>query len=125
MNGTGLGAWLGGLFASFASTASYPLVVYVYSAVMNLFVPSAGSKWLIEAPYLIPAGEQLRVSVETIVLAYAYGDTTTNLIQPFWAIPILSVTGLRFGEMVGYTSLVAVVCFLVSVAAMLLIPAAV
>lgn len=125
MNGTGLGAWLGGLFASFASTGSYPLVVYVYSAVMNLFVPSAGSKWLIEAPYLIPAAEQLRVSVETTVLAYAYGDATTNLIQPFWAIPILSVTGLRFGEMVGYTSLVAVVCFLVSAVAMLLIPAAV
>jgi short-chain fatty acids transporter len=125
MNDTGLGAWLGGLFASFASTASYPLVVYVYSAVMNLFVPSAGSKWLIEAPYLIPAGEQLRVSVETVVLAYAYGDATTNLIQPFWAIPILSVTGLRFGEMVGYTSLVALVCFLVSVVAMLVIPAAV
>jgi short-chain fatty acids transporter len=125
MNGTGLGAWLGGLFAAFATTETYPLVVYVYSAVMNLFVPSAGSKWLIEAPYLIPAAEQLRVSVETTVLAYAYGDTTTNLIQPFWAIPILSVTGLRFGEMVGYTSLVALVCFLVSAAAMLLIPAAV
>jgi short-chain fatty acids transporter len=125
MNGTGLGAWLGALFASSASTATYPLVVYVYSAVLNLFVPSAGSKWLIEAPYLIPAAEQLRVSVETTVLAYAYGDTTTNLIQPFWAIPILSVTGLRFGEMVGYTSLVALVCFLVSAAAMLLIPAAV
>jgi short-chain fatty acids transporter len=125
MNGTGLGAWLGALFASSASTATYPLVVYVYSAVLNLFVPSAGSKWLIEAPYLIPAAEQLRVSVETTVLAYAYGDSTTNLIQPFWAIPILSVTGLRFGEMVGYTSLVALVCFLVSAAAMLLIPAAV
>jgi short-chain fatty acids transporter len=125
MNGTGLGAWLGGLFATLATTESYPLVIYVYSAVMNLFVPSAGSKWLIEAPYLIPAGEQLRVSVETIVLAYAYGDSTTNLIQPFWAIPILSVTGLRFGEMVGYTSLVALVCFLVSVAAMLVIPATV
>jgi short-chain fatty acids transporter len=124
MNDTGLGAWLGGLFASFASTASYPLVVYVYSAIMNLFVPSAGSKWLIEAPYLIPAGEQLRVSVETIVLAYAYGDSTTNLIQPFWAIPILSVTGLKFGEMVGYTSLVALACFVTSVVAMLLIPAA-
>jgi short-chain fatty acids transporter len=45
------------------------------------------------------------------------------LIQPFWAVPILSVTGLRFGEMVGYTSLVALVCFVVSLAAMVLIPA--
>ena len=122
MNNTGLGTWLGGVFAEFATPRTYPLVVYVYSAVMNLFVPSAGSKWLIEAPYLIPAGEKLGVSVTTVVLAYAYGDSTTNLIQPFWAIPILAVAKLRFGEVVGYTFLVAVACFAVSVLAMLLIP---
>ena len=124
MNSTGLGAWLGERFAEFATTGSYPLVVYIYSAFMNLFVPSAGSKWLIEAPYLIPAGRELGVSVETVVMAYAYGDATTNLIQPFWAIPLLAVARLRFGEMVGYTSLIAAACFAVSVVAMLLIPPA-
>ena len=122
MNSTGLGAWLGERFAEFATTGTYPLVVYVYSAFMNLFVPSAGSKWLIEAPYLIPAGRELGVSVETVVMAYAYGDATTNLIQPFWAIPLLAVARLRFGEMVGYTSLIAAACFAMSVIAMLLIP---
>jgi short-chain fatty acids transporter len=88
---------------------------------MNLFVPSAGSKWLIEAPYLIPAGEQLDVSVVTVLLAYAYGDSTTNLIQPFFAIPILAVTRLRFGDVVGYTLLVAMACFLTTIVAMGLI----
>jgi short-chain fatty acids transporter len=119
---TGLGVWLGRLFAEVATPRTYPLLVYVYSAVMNLFVPSAGSKWLIEAPYLIPAGDQLGVSVTTVLLAYAYGDSTTNLIQPFFAIPILAVTRLRFGDVVGYTLLVAAGCFAVSAAAMLLIP---
>jgi short-chain fatty acids transporter len=90
---------------------------------MNLFVPSGGSKWLIEAPYLVPAGEALGVSVPTVVLAYAYGDSTTNLIQPFFAIPILAVTRLRFGDVVGYTLLVALVCFVVSALAMTLMPA--
>ena len=123
MNDTGLGEWLGRLFVSIATTETYPLIVYVYSAFMNLFVPSAGSKWLIEAPYLLPAGAELGVSATTVVLAYAYGDGTTNLIQPFWAIPILAVTGLRFGEVVGYTFLVACACFAVSAGAMLLIPA--
>ena len=64
------------------------------------------------------------MSVTTVVLAYAYGDGTTNLIQPFWAIPILAVARLRFGEMVGYTFLVAAACFAISVVAMLLIPPA-
>ena len=122
MNNTGLGTWLGGLFAEFASPRTYPLFVYVYSAAMNLFVPSGGSKWLIEAPYLIPAGEKLGVSVTTVVLSYAYGDSTTNLIQPLWALPILAVARVRFGEVVGYTFLVALACFAVSVVAMLLIP---
>jgi short-chain fatty acids transporter len=124
MQGTGLGAWLAGLFARFASQASYPLVVYVYSGFMNLFVPSGGSKWLIEAPFLIPAGHELGVSVTTVLLAYAYGDSTTNLVQPFFAIPILAVTRVRFGEIVGYTFLIALACFGVSVGAMLLIPPA-
>jgi short-chain fatty acids transporter len=122
INNTGLGPWLSGLFASAATTGTYPLIVYAYSAVMNLFVPSAGSKWLIEAPYLIPAAKTLDVSVTTTVLAYAYGDSTTNLIQPFFALPILAVTRLRFGDVVGYTFLVALVCFLVTAAVMLVIP---
>ncbi|MEQ8660962.1 MAG: TIGR00366 family protein, partial [Gammaproteobacteria bacterium] len=123
LQNTGLGKWLGDLFADVASTATYPWIVYMYSGFMNLFVPSAGSKWMIEAPFLIPAGEQLDVSVVTVLLAYAYGDSTTNLIQPFFAIPILAVTRLRFGDIVGYTFLVALVCFLVCSVAMFIIPA--
>lgn len=119
---TGLGRWIGDFFAGLATQATLPLAVYAYSAFMNLFVPSAGSKWLIEAPFLIPAAGQLDVSVVTVTLAYAYGDSTTNLIQPFFAIPILAVTRLRFGDILGYTLIVAAVCFAVSAIAMLCIP---
>ena len=123
INNTGLGTWLGELFVQIATTETYPMIVYLYSGFMNLFVPSAGSKWLIEAPYLLPAAKELGVSATTTVLAYSYGDSTTNLIQPFWAIPILTVTRLRFGDVLGYTGLVAIVCFAVSMIAMYVIPA--
>jgi short-chain fatty acids transporter len=122
MQNTGLSRWIGGLFAELTTRDSFPFVVYLYSALMNLFVPSAGSKWLIEAPFLVPAGESLEVSVVTVVLAYAYGDSTTNLIQPFFAIPILAVTRMRFGDVVGYTCLIAAACFAVSALAMAWIP---
>ena len=122
INNTGLGAWLGELFVTFATQETYPLVVYFYSGFVNLFVPSGGSKWLIEAPYLLPAARELGVSATTTVLAYAYGDATTNFIQPFWAIPILTVTRLKFGDVLGYTGIAAVVCVLISVIAMLIIP---
>ena len=89
---------------------------------MNLFVPSGGSKWLIEAPYLLPAARELGVSATTTVLAYGYGDSTSNLIQPFWAIPILTVTRMKFGDVLGYTGIMMVVLLTVTVIAMLIIP---
>ncbi len=123
MQHTALGDRLSALFAGWTTELSFPWVVYAYSGLMNLFVPSAGSKWLIEAPYLIPAGEELGVPVIATLFAYAYGDSTTNLIQPFWAIPILAVTRTRFGEVVGYAFLVALACFLASSAVVLAMPA--
>ncbi len=122
MQGADLGRWLGELFASVATPRSYPFVVYTYSAVMNLFIPSGGSKWLIEAPFLLPAGKALGVSPVTTMFAYAYGDSTTNLIQPFFAIPILSIARMRFGDVAGYALIVSVLLFVVSAIAMFLIP---
>ena len=86
-----------------ATTETYPLIVYIYSGFVNIFVPSGGSKWLIEAPYLLPAATELAVSPTTTLLAYCYGDSTSNLIQPFWAIPILTVTRMKFGDILGYS----------------------
>jgi len=106
-----------------ASPDSFNVVVYVYSAIMNLFVPSAGSKWLIEAPYLIPAANQVGVSTTSVLLAYAYGDSTTNLVQPFLAIPVLSILRMRFGEIAGYMMIISLPCFLVTLIAMALMPA--
>jgi short-chain fatty acids transporter len=122
MKNTPLGEWMGHLFVEVSTPRTFPLVVYVYSAMMTTFVPSGGSKWLIEAPYLLPAARDLGVSVSTTVLSYAYGDATAHLIQPFWAIPILTVTRLRFGDVVGFSLLVFAACFVASVIAMLLIP---
>ena len=119
---TNLGVWLGDRFAEVASTRLFPLVVYVYSGIMSLFIPSAGSKWMIEAPYVVPAGELLDVSVMTTLLAYAYGDSAFNLIHPFWALPVLAITRRRFGEIFGYAFLFWVISVIVGVGAMLVIP---
>jgi short-chain fatty acids transporter len=124
MKNTPLGEWMGHFFVRISSPRTFPLVVYLYSVLMTMFVPSGGSKWLIEAPYLLPAARELGVSVSTTVLSYAYGDSTAHLIQPFWAIPILTVTRLRFGDIVGYNVIVFAACFLVSALAMLIIPLA-
>lgn len=122
MNYTGLGEALTRFFASVRDPRLYPFVIYVYSAVINIFVPSGGSKWAIEAPYILPAGAALGVSPSTVTMAYAYGDMTTNLIQPFWAIPLLGSANLRFGEIMGYCLIICILAFLVTAGAMFLIP---
>ncbi|MGH7960713.1 MAG: short-chain fatty acid transporter [Candidatus Binatia bacterium] len=122
MSYTELGTVLTHFFASASSPRLFPLIVYVYSAVLNYFAPSGGSKWIIEASYLIPAGQALGVSVPTVTLSYAYDDMATDLIQPLFAIPILTVAGLRFGDIMGYCFILTGLLFLFNVFALLLIP---
>ncbi len=102
MKGTGLSAVLGKTFVSIASARTLPLLVYWYSGIVNYFVPSGGSKWAIEAPYLVAAAENLGVPIHQVVLAYAWGDMATNLLHPFWALPLITATGLEFREILGY-----------------------
>lgn len=119
---TDLGKELTALFVGVSAPRLFPLVVYIYSAALNYFIPSGGSKWIVEASYLIPAGNALGVSVPTVTLSYAYGDMTTNLLQPFWAIPILTVAGLRFGDIMGYCSIVSAFMFVFNLLALCVIP---
>ena len=99
---TGLTEKIGQLFVSLSTPGTFPAIVYLYSGVVNYFVPSGGSKWAIEAPYLLEAARALAVAPEKVVLAYAWGDMATDLIQPFWALPLLSVARLDFKDILGF-----------------------
>lgn len=89
-------------FASIADARSYPLLVYWYSGIVNYFVPSGGSKWAIEAPYILSAGQALQVPAAKVVTAYAWGDMMTDIIQPFWALPLLAAARIDFREILGF-----------------------
>lgn len=99
---TGLTDQIGELFVSLSTRETFPAIVYLYSGVVNYFVPSGGSKWAIEAPYLLDAATTLGVAPEKVVLAYAWGDMATDLIQPFWALPLLGVARLEFKDILGF-----------------------
>jgi len=112
---TGLTERIGQLFVSLSTTKTFPAIVYLYSGVVNYFVPSGGSKWAIEAPYLLEAARTLGVAPEKVVLAYAWGDMATDLIQPFWALPLLAVALGRlppiFSSLVIFLEAVAAAVF--------------
>ena len=109
IQGTGLSAAAGQWIADAANPRLFPLLLYWYSGIVNYFVPSGGSKWAIEAPYLVDAAERLGVGVDQVVVAYAWGDMATDLIQPFWALPLLAAARLDFRDIMGYATLVFLV----------------
>jgi short-chain fatty acids transporter len=92
-------------FVRVSTHGSYPLMVSVYSMVLGFFVPSGGGKWLIEAPYLLDAANQLHVNLGWVVQTYNAAEALPNLINPFWMLPVLGLLNVRARELVGYSVL--------------------
>lgn len=84
-------------------------MIVAYSAFLGMFVPSGGSKWVIEAPYVLDAARQLGVSEGWMVVNYDLGEAIANLLQPFWMLPVLALLGLKARDIMGYTYVVALV----------------
>lgn len=106
---THLNERLASAFVSLSTAASFPAIVALYSAVLGVFVPSGGSKWVIEAPYVMAAAHELKVHLGWVVAAYDLGEALANLLQPFWMLPILGMFGLRARDVMGYTLVVFLV----------------
>jgi short-chain fatty acids transporter len=92
-------------FVSLTTQHTYPLAIGVYSAVLGFFVPSGGGKWLLEAPYLMQAANDLQVHLGWAVQIYNAAEALPNLINPFWMLPLLGVLGLKARNLVGFTFL--------------------
>jgi short-chain fatty acids transporter len=106
-NGAGLSVsdQIAHAFVSLTSQHIYPLAVGIYSVVLGFFVPSGGGKWLLEAPYLMQAANDLKVHLGWAVQVYNAAEALPNLINPFWMLPLLGVLELRARNIVGFTFL--------------------
>ena len=100
---------LSSLFVHLASTDTYALVIGAYSAILGFFVPSGGGKWLIEAPYVMQAANDLHYHLGWAVQVYNAAEALPNLINPFWMLPLLGVLGLKARDIVGFTFLQLIV----------------
>lgn len=106
---THLNEKLAGWFVGISTPKTFPAVIAIYSAVLGVFVPSGGSKWVIEAPYVMQAAHDLKVHLGWMVAVYDLGEALANLLQPFWMLPILGLFGLKAKDVMGYTFLVFLV----------------
>ena len=109
MKASGLTAMLAEAIAANATPQTLPVFTFLSAGVVNLFVPSGGGQWAVQGPIAMQSAVDAGVSPAKMVMAVAYGDQLTNMLQPFWALPLLAITGVKARDIVGYTALVMVV----------------
>ena len=90
-------------YALNSSATGFSLVTFLSSGIVNVFVPSGGGQWVIQGPIIVSASQQIGVPLEKGIMAMAYGDQLTNMLQPFWALPLLGITKLKAKEILPYT----------------------
>lgn len=101
-DGTSLSTLITQAFIDLSSTDSFPVFSFLSAGLVNIFVPSGGGQWAVQGPIMLPAGAELGVEPVKTAMAIAWGDAWTNMIQPFWALPLLGIAGLDARAIMGY-----------------------
>lgn len=99
---SGLAQTMSEWLISFASAESLPVWSFISAGIVNIFVPSGGGQWAVQAPVILPAAAELGAEINRVAMAVAWGDAWTNLIQPFWALPVLAIAGLKAKDIMGF-----------------------
>lgn len=116
----GLIADLSNYFSANSSAFSFPLWTFLSAGIINIFVPSGGGQWAIQGPVLLETAQQLGIPYGKAIMAMAYGDQLTNMLQPFWALPLLGITGLKARRIVPYTLLLMLAGSLIFISVLML-----
>jgi short-chain fatty acids transporter len=109
MTGTGLAAVIAQSFVAFSTAKTLPFWTFIASNIISLFVPSGGGHWAVQGPFMVPAAVKLHVSPAITAMATAMGEQTANMIQPFWALPILAIARLGIKDIMGYCVIALVI----------------
>ncbi len=102
MVGSGLAMSVSEWFVSISNPTTFPLFTFLSAGIVNFFVPSGGGQWAVQAPIVLPAAEALGVPLNQAAMSVAMGDAWTNMVQPFWALPLLGIAGLSIKDIMGY-----------------------
>jgi short-chain fatty acids transporter len=103
MTESGLIHQISDFFIAISTTTTFPVFTFFSAGLVNVFVPSGGGQWAVQGPVILEAAQTLQVPLPKAVMALAYGDQLTNMLQPFWALPLLGITRLKAREILPYT----------------------
>jgi len=121
MVGSGIAVSMSEWFVSVSNADTFTLLTFLSAGLVNVFVPSGGGQWAIQAPIVIPAAESLGVPLNQAAMAVAFGDAWTNMIQPLWALPLLGIAGLKIKDIMGYCTVALIWSGIVFILGMILL----
>jgi len=121
MTATGLAGVVAAQFTTFSTASTLPFWSYVSSVIISLFVPSGGGHWAVQGPFAVPAAIKLHASLPATAMGVAIGEEVANMIQPFWALPVLAIAGVGLRRVMAFTVVSFVVAFAVFGASLLLL----
>jgi short-chain fatty acids transporter len=120
MNHSGLVSVMARFFISISNEYTYPVFTFLSAGLVNFFVPSGGGQWMVQGPIVLEAASELGISLSKSIMALAYGDQVTNMLQPFWALPLLGITGLKAKDLLPYTAVMMLLASFIFILALLL-----
>ena len=109
MKESGLVLLMSDFFISISNQTTLPIYTLISAGIVNILVPSGGGQWAIQGPVIIDAAINLGVPIQKVIMALAYGDQLTNMLQPFWALPLLAITGLKAKDILPFSLIVMIV----------------
>lgn len=112
MVASGLSEMMSLWFINISTEFTYPLFTFISAGLVNFFVPSGGGQWAVQGPIMVSAGMELGVDNAKTVMAVAWGDAWTNMIQPFWALPLLAIAGLKVRDIMGFCLIILFYSFI-------------
>ncbi|MDY7082166.1 MAG: TIGR00366 family protein, partial [Halobacteria archaeon] len=113
LTGTGLATALTEALSGLATPVTWPIIGLISAGIVNIFIPSGGGQWIAQGSILLETTRQLGMPPSTAVIIEMLGDQLTNMIQPFWAIPLLAIANLRARDIIGYTTVAMLVGFII------------
>jgi len=105
MKESGMVVQISNFFASVSNQTTLPIYTFFSAGLVNIFIPSGGGQWAIQGPIVVQSALKLNIALPKIIMALSYGDQITNMLQPFWALPLLGITKLKAKEILPYTLL--------------------
>jgi short-chain fatty acids transporter len=96
-------------FIEISTKQTFPILTFLSAGIVNIFVPSGGGQWAVQGPIIVESAIKIGVSIPKAIMSLAYGDQITNMLQPFWALPLLGITGLKAKEIFPYTLIIMLV----------------